>query len=411
MSFVKHDSDHTSEITNMLSQSREVLYGPQNIPTNGGSLELDSACNRSDQNQNLGIDNQICEAEVMNTAQFQSQSSVSSIPPWAEGMCQQLQNIQTQLETQNDRWSRVEQQLVNQNTRMTNIETQIAQISILQQKLPDTDRRVANMNTYINSMKDKITDYDQSVQHYSDIYDDLIQGNTDTDCKIKELSEKVDYLIKQQAEINIKRNNSQEKIIDIQWRSMRENLIFSGIPESRNPGLEVENCEFMIKDFIRTELNIQKEISFDRVHRLGRYSEFQKYPRPIIAKFTFFKDKELVRTVAPQCLIGSRYRVKEHFPYEIEDKRKQLYGEAKRARQNSNNKVRLVRDKLYINGEEFIPGHSDTEQTKNNTRLIAILQTDKTLRIHVQQEARIGLPVLKINRVDIIEIQSKFDHK
>lgn len=75
----------------------------------------------------------------------------------------------------------------------------------------------------------------------------------------------------------------------MQRRSMRKNLIFSGIPEYRNPGLEVENCEFMIKDFIRTELNIQKEISFDRVHRLGRYSQFQKYPRPIIANFTFLK--------------------------------------------------------------------------------------------------------------------------
>ena len=75
------------------------------------------------------------------------------------------------------------------------------------------------MNTYINSMKDKITDYDRSVQHYSDI-----QGNTDTDIKIKELSDKVDYLIKQQAEINIKQAHSQEKIIDMQWRFMRENF-------------------------------------------------------------------------------------------------------------------------------------------------------------------------------------------
>lgn len=197
----------------MLSQSRDVNYGPQNIPTNDVSLDLASTCNRSDQNQNLGIDKQICEADIVNSAQFQSRSNDPRNPQWAEGICQQLQNIQTQLETQNDRWSRVEQQLVNQNARMTNIETQIAQISVLQQKLSDTDHRVANMNMYINSMKDKITDYNRSVQYYSDTYDDLIQGNTDTDFKIKELSDKVDYLIKQQAEINVKQANSQKKLL------------------------------------------------------------------------------------------------------------------------------------------------------------------------------------------------------
>ena len=75
-----------------------------------------------------------------------------------------------------------------------------------------------------------------------------------------------------------------------------------------------------------------------------------------MAKFTFYKDKELVRAAASQYLTGNSFRVKEPYPAEIEERRKLLYGEAHLARQNGNNRVKLVRDKLCINGRQYIPG-------------------------------------------------------
>lgn len=48
--------------------------------------------------------------------------------------------------------------------------------------------------------------------------------------------------------------------------------------------------------------------------------------------------------------------MKEQFPQEIETKRKPLYNIAKEARKNPNNKVRLVRDKLYINNKQYFAG-------------------------------------------------------
>ena len=104
----------------------------------------------------------------------------------------------------------------------------------------------------------------------------------------------------------------------MQWRSMRENLIFIGLAESTDSSRVSDSCENMVKDFIRTELKIEQEISLDRAHRIGLYSRFKQFPRPIVAKFTLYKEKELVRTAASQCLVGSRFRVKEQFPVEIE---------------------------------------------------------------------------------------------
>lgn len=60
--------------------------------------------------------------------------------------------------------------------------------------------------------------------------------------------------------------------------------------------------------------------------------------------------------------------VKEQFPPEIEEKRKLLYAEAKQARQNSNNKVRLVRDKLYVNGKQIMPEVNTAVKSTGPTR-------------------------------------------
>ena len=49
---------------------------------------------------------------------------------------------------------------------------------------------------------------------------------------------------------------------------MRDNLVFTGIPESNLPQRETENCGIIIKDFLRKDMRIEKEFHFDRVHRL-----------------------------------------------------------------------------------------------------------------------------------------------
>lgn len=67
------------------------------------------------------------------------------------------------------------------------------------------------------------------------------------------------------------------------------------------------------------------EISFERVHRMGRWNEFNEHPRNIVAKFTYYKDREFIRTHAAQKLKGSNVWVNEQYPPEIEERRKKLY--------------------------------------------------------------------------------------
>ena len=238
-------------------------------------------------------------------------NSSSSMPQWAAVMCQQLQNIQLQLETQDKRWQSVEGQLYNQNIRMTQIETQINQLNTMSQKMSETTTKVNKIDSEVGSVKNKINEYSESVNYYNDICDNILGKNTEFEDHFNELDEKLSLM--------------DEKLLDIQWRSMRENLIFSGIKESITRADEQEDCETRLRTFLREDMGISRSIGFDRVHRLGRFKPAQLRPRPIVAKFTFYRDKEFVRQEAPKVLIGTGYSVNEQFPQEIESRRKVLY--------------------------------------------------------------------------------------
>ena len=370
----------------ILSQSRNILYGQdgtnvpfsepgelmngnvyQNMPNSmPNSTQMNSVPMNRTQGQMPGL--QYSQGPVnMNNGINNSQSSNgSSMPPWAATMCQQLQNIQLQLETQNKRWQTVEGQMHNQNVRMTQIETQINQLNIVSQKMSETSTKVNKIDTEVVSVKSKITEYEKSVNYCSELCDDILDKNTEYEDRLTELDDKISMI--------------DEKLLDVQWRSMRENLIFSGIDETISRAGDFEDCEGRIRSFIREVMGISKLIDFDRVHRLGRFRPGQSRPRPIVAKFTFYRDKEYVRQEAPKVLIGTGYSVNEQFPQEIETRRKVLYPVAKSARQNQSNKVRLVRDKLYINGQLYLP-----EQTTDTTNTS---QQHPQRRLSTQRETR-----------------------
>ena len=77
------------------------------------------------------------------------------------------------------------------------------------------------------------------------------------------------------------------------------------------------------------------EIPIERAHRFGKIREDKK-PRPIIAKFSFHKDKERILSSA-RTLAGTNYGISQDFPREIVEMRKGLFKvmkEAKKKKQN-----------------------------------------------------------------------------
>ena len=196
----------------------------------------------------------------------------------------------------------------------------------------------------------------------------------------------------------LKNENSslRDDLTDLQCRSMRENLLFMGIPEassdyqswaksnstvemegteslsqpmsqstSKNTGsassksyaeaLTVEeDCKAKVYEFCESVLKIQnpeQHFEIDVAHRIGK-RQVGKI-RPVVAKFVRRQDKENLRQIALKCnLKDSPFNVTEQLPRSVQERRKSLIpkmlqfrGEGKRAH--------LIRDKLFVEGVEY----------------------------------------------------------
>ena len=108
-------------------------------------------------------------------------------------------------------------------------------------------------------------------------------------------------------------------IIDLKSRSMRDNLIFSYIPEKESETPDV--TEHILREFLELNLKMEKQddtnIRFDRVHRIHG----QRKPHAIVVKFCGFKQRQDVRGKS-RALKGTNYYINEQFSPEINSESK-----------------------------------------------------------------------------------------
>lgn len=175
------------------------------------------------------------------------------------------------------------------------------------------------------------------------------------------------------CKLHAKVNDLQQRIINLELQSRRNNLIFCGIAEKDNE--KWEECENAVCEFLRS-IGVN-EVKFERVHRLGQ--KIPKKPRNIIVKFCFFKDREKVWNSRFE-LSKTNVWLMEDFPAEIIQKRKALYPAMKAAQRSTEIKnASLQVDKLILDGKAFtthnmheLPGFLQPEKA-------AVIETDDTM--------------------------------
>jgi hypothetical protein len=156
--------------------------------------------------------------------------------------------------------------------------------------------------------------------------------------------------------------DEKQRTIKLESHSRRNNLNFFNIPEKGKE--DFSKTETILREFIVNNLSISMddlhEISIERAHGIEKTDRYRHNdrPRPIIAKFTFFKDKYFVLSKANN-LAGSKYGLSEDFPKEIVQVRKSLLPHLKEGRKKGE-KAKLVFDKLYVDGQIYID-HSPPE--------------------------------------------------
>ena len=117
------------------------------------------------------------------------------------------------------------------------------------------------------------------------------------------------------------------------------------------------SAESLLYSFLEDELKLKEDdmdgISIERAHRLGKRNVNSEKLHPIIAKFSFYKNKEFILSNA-RFLAGTVYRISQDFPREIVEIRRGLVRVLKDAKKEGRD-AKLVYDKLYINGQRYIP--------------------------------------------------------
>ena len=120
--------------------------------------------------------------------------------------------------------------------------------------------KVTELETKVNAIDVRVDGVEKSCTFISDENDDRKKDLETVRGEIKTVKTSCRILEDQNAKL-------ESKITDIESRSMRENLLFYGIPEVG----ENENCEQLVKQLYTDKLNLPeaKDFLMDRVHRVG----------------------------------------------------------------------------------------------------------------------------------------------
>ncbi|KAK3097448.1 hypothetical protein FSP39_009714 [Pinctada imbricata] len=267
----------------------------------------------------------------------------------------------------------IRRQIASTNVKLDEILVRLAKLDVIEAKLSALDNSVTSLNVRVNVVEVKTTELEKSVDFISDTVEeaksalDTVKsvGNAVNETKaaiqdiksmkkvqvdsqrhertIETMCKSMDTLRKQNREL-------EEQITDLRWRSMKNNLIITGLP-GENRG---EDTERTVRAFLDCEMGI-KNVAIGNTHRFGRFNRGK--PRPIVIRFLFAHDREMVLRNRYK-LRGSPFSVREQFPVEMEDRRRKLFPVADQMRDRGHH-VKIVRDKLFVDGELYDPSDDD----------------------------------------------------
>ncbi|CAG2247210.1 unnamed protein product [Mytilus edulis] len=340
---------HNQNISDVLTQAHESLHGSYiDQPENTNNIQMSSKDQTFTCSPNIPLQ---CPSRPM----LQS----TPLPGLPNGPPQQTlvpNFLPPPPPLPSDIPAHLSQQMIFNNINDTNQRIQRLEMTLNQRlakldMLDVLDARLGNFERNISSMKTEIENIKTVQQNQSKILQNEEQHHHNIEERVRQLEQNNMGLERENYEIS-------ERLLELKTHSMKYNLIFAGIPNVH--GYE-ENTENVLRDFLNYELGIadSNNVSFQNVHRLGERQDGKH--RSIIARFTSYNDHERVRKAAVDKLKNKHeFSVYQQYPREIYERRKQLIPKLKEF-QRQKKKVKLVYDKLYVDGQLYNEFHPHQE--------------------------------------------------
>ena len=239
-------------------------------------------------------------------------------------------------------------------------------IELVLEKLDKMEKKLDSLEGYVKVVDGKVNRLQEKVEYFELFSKDaalslkvLDEGMSFANSEIESMKEKVKHweksLQEETARVERKLQGEIEVLRDeklyMEVYQRRENLRFYGIREAS--GATEENVKEVLVGFMQNELDISEAdtIEFQRIHRIGRPNLSQDKPRPIIARFLRYSDRELVMSKAKK-LKGTGLGISADLPKDIVNRRKKLMPKFKKAKEDGQSAFfkRSEPDKLYIEG-------------------------------------------------------------
>lgn len=236
------------------------------------------------------------------------------------------------------------------DNRLQCVEQSVIKIEEFKNVITSITSRLVTAEKTINECRSKMSELETNIQGVGNLFDDVKSKTEKNRVEIKKIASKfqadIAHLKTEQktCDCEEKVSNLRSEVLDLKCRSMKNNLIFTGLHEVSD-----EDTEALLREFLYKELGIDYNIEFGSVHRFGRNSWGR---RPIVARFLYYRDLQYVLDNAFR-LKGKQFGISPQFPLEIEERRRKLYPVLKEAKRNRR-KVIMVRDRLYIDNELYI---------------------------------------------------------
>ena len=156
----------------------------------------------------------------------------------------------------------------------------------------------------IKSIRKDITDLQASLQFTQAKFDDNNQ-------KMEQIGVTLSMHSENLNDINQQADQVDNQLEYLENQSRRNNIRITGIPEDKDNEQSWDDTEVVVKQSIKDKLNIGEDFEIERCHRVNSRTRRSNYrsgqaeePRPIVAKFSKWKEKEIVlkkaREIKPQ---------------------------------------------------------------------------------------------------------------
>ena len=228
------------------------------------------------------------------------------------------------------------------------IKQSMSKIDNIEKLINKVNQRVEQLDLKLKNVESRVDETESSCIYISSEFESSREKLTETKSELKSINEKLNNQNREMEneiqQLKTRNESLDLKVDDLEYRSLRDNLLFHGLPEQQG-----ENCEQLISDLIHSQLNIDSDIKFERVHRIGK-QDAKKGPRPIVSKFHEFKDRELVLTTAQskyQQLKNSNIGVGIQQTKKTLSKRRELYPLMEKE-QTAGNKVKWSGARLMV---------------------------------------------------------------